>query len=723
MSGARSFETWSPDRRSVARFYSNDGARWDVAIYGDGGEQRLQSKRGVTKAYGEKWAAGMLAARSKPRAGRNGLFGFLTEKKTTYQRDVKGERADLVRAAKAQRAAAKRSEAERKQTQREIQDEYSYKMGARHKRENKPAKPGESFLTAPASALGREKAHKLASRAYMQGYRQNPVGNPTEWPRAYPTKAAAESAWYDSAPGRNDRARYVKRRDGWHIVEGQDNPKNPAAASGPQYRLAVLVASGKVRGPMPLSVAREIVASTPDALKREFSKKNPGGAYPRESHVGERWEYSYRGKKKGVWRDLFATSTIVKDNGATVTFADGRTVPAEALVRSRNPIGPVKGMAPEGTTAAIRKLAARLGVSFARAASLFEASGGSVQKAAALHKSTQKQNPAGLFDSIRPGSRVTIVNRFGQKQSGRAVMRGPAGWVLNLGGKHGTPGIASPENVVAVSKQKAPVSAGQAYIAGRGNPITHVSFTVDKRGRPVAYSIRMPPLGQYQPVRMNLEQAKLLVSTGQAKAVPYRSSAADRRAAAKNPRKPAGRRNPLSAAARLSERFHGRPATEVETVREKVHSHGDLTKLGDLVRIVIDTVTGFKAELNFDTEDPLKIVRLGCSEDGKQLYLRGGDQEVNLKALRMDSPRWIRDRMELGRLHEFPEGEDEGSIVYRTKKKFNNFRITDWWHKAGEVSSKKIGPAARPTLVYDPRSKLLELVGGRYVVQAPGIID
>lgn len=55
-----------------------------------------------------------------------------------------------------------------------------------------------------------------------------------------------------------------------------------------------------------------------------------------------------------------------------------------------------------------------------------------------------------LFSTITSGSRVTIVNRFGQQHTGRAVMRGPAGWVLNMGGKHGTPGIASEENVVRV---------------------------------------------------------------------------------------------------------------------------------------------------------------------------------------------------------------------------------------------------------------------------------
>ena len=55
-----------------------------------------------------------------------------------------------------------------------------------------------------------------------------------------------------------------------------------------------------------------------------------------------------------------------------------------------------------------------------------------------------------LVDTISPGSRVTIVDRFGKQRTGRAVMRGSYGWVLNMGGKHGTPGIASDANTVAV---------------------------------------------------------------------------------------------------------------------------------------------------------------------------------------------------------------------------------------------------------------------------------
>lgn len=64
-----------------------------------------------------------------------------------------------------------------------------------------------------------------------------------------------------------------------------------------------------------------------------------------------------------------------------------------------------------------------------------------------------KANP-NVLDSIRSGDRVTIVNRFGQNHTGRAVMRGPAGWVLNMGGKYGTPGIATNENIVKITPRK-----------------------------------------------------------------------------------------------------------------------------------------------------------------------------------------------------------------------------------------------------------------------------
>jgi hypothetical protein len=68
-----------------------------------------------------------------------------------------------------------------------------------------------------------------------------------------------------------------------------------------------------------------------------------------------------------------------------------------------------------------------------------------------------------LIDLIKPGDKVTILrpggrNRDGSRDytrvTGRATMRGPAGWVLNCDGPHGTPAIADEENIVSVPRLK-----------------------------------------------------------------------------------------------------------------------------------------------------------------------------------------------------------------------------------------------------------------------------
>ena len=80
----------------------------------------------------------------------------------------------------------------------------------------------------------------------------------------------------------------------------------------------------------------------------------------------------------------------------------------------------------------------------------------------------RRHNP-GILDTIHNGMRVTIVDRFGKTHSGKAVIRGPHGWVLNMGGPHGTPGIATPENIVKVAGK--PSGIGGLAITGRyGNP-------------------------------------------------------------------------------------------------------------------------------------------------------------------------------------------------------------------------------------------------------------
>lgn len=64
------------------------------------------------------------------------------------------------------------------------------------------------------------------------------------------------------------------------------------------------------------------------------------------------------------------------------------------------------------------------------------------------------------MDRITFGDRVTIRVPAGvglngiewKERTGSAVFRGEHGWVLNMGGKHGTPGVATTSNFVRVRR-------------------------------------------------------------------------------------------------------------------------------------------------------------------------------------------------------------------------------------------------------------------------------
>lgn len=210
-----------------------------------------------------------------------------------------------------------------------------------------------------------------------------------------------------------------------------------------------------------------------------------------------------------------------------------------------------------------------------------------------------------------------------------------------------------------------------------------------------------PNYTRYPSVTLRLLLEAPAQQVGDAQKKQIRAELAKR---AKNP----GRRNPESAAAELSEKFHGRPADMVRLIIEKLKEHSVLTELAALVQIVVETPTGLLAEMDFKLAPEKDVVYLASSEDGKQLYFRGGDQEANLKAMKMDGPEWVRDNMELGRLAKF---------TYRTKKKMHEFKLIDYWHLPGEETG------YRPIVTYDYRNKALSLAGGQYFVDAAGVIN
>jgi hypothetical protein len=60
-----------------------------------------------------------------------------------------------------------------------------------------------------------------------------------------------------------------------------------------------------------------------------------------------------------------------------------------------------------------------------------------------------------LVSQIRAGDRVTFADHFGQLRVGRAVMPSAhGGWVLNMGGPHGTPAVVDETNIVRVKKAR-----------------------------------------------------------------------------------------------------------------------------------------------------------------------------------------------------------------------------------------------------------------------------
>lgn len=80
-----------------------------------------------------------------------------------------------------------------------------------------------------------------------------------------------------------------------------------------------------------------------------------------------------------------------------------------------------------------------------------------VETARAMHARIavpQMAAAAAALAQIRPGDKVTISNHLGQHRTGRAIFMGTHGYVLNMGGRYGSPGVATVNNIVRVVRPR-----------------------------------------------------------------------------------------------------------------------------------------------------------------------------------------------------------------------------------------------------------------------------
>jgi hypothetical protein len=189
---------------------------------------------------------------------------------------------------------------------------------------------------------------------------------------------------------------------------------------------------------------------------------------------------------------------------------------------------------------------------------------------------------------------------------------------------------------------------------------------------------------------------------------PGKGAAAFKRCNAVAGRKRARKGNPSDAAAAVYEEFHGRPSEEVVTVSEKIHYHEHLAALGELRTLVVQARDGGKVTLS-----KFRKAILCCNEAKTQMFIRGGDQAVDLEAFGI---RTVHEVETLGRVVELAYftrkdhlGDEGGTAVY--------------FHVSGEtIENGKYKMAGwGPDLIYHTVDERLEFSGGSYTIRAEGV--
>lgn len=167
------------------------------------------------------------------------------------------------------------------------------------------------------------------------------------------------------------------------------------------------------------------------------------------------------------------------------------------------------------------------------------------------------------------------------------------------------------------------------------------------------------------------------------------------------------RRNPEESAAERFEFFHGPGAAGagvVTDVTETVYEHSVLSGIGKLKALVILAVDGRTVV----TLEGFQGALLAQDEKGTQLYIKGGNQKVDLKEFGIDGRRAHNSEV-LGACEE---------VVYLTDKTHlrpEDGGKADYHHKFGKKGSRL------PIMIYDVRNQRIEFSGGGYDLPEVGI--
>jgi hypothetical protein len=160
------------------------------------------------------------------------------------------------------------------------------------------------------------------------------------------------------------------------------------------------------------------------------------------------------------------------------------------------------------------------------------------------------------------------------------------------------------------------------------------------------------------------------------------------------------RKNPEGTAAERYEYFHGRQAEIDTTVETKFKEHTVLSGIGKLLKLEIVPLDG----RGIVKVEGFKGALLAQDEKGKQLYIVGGDQSVDISKFGIEQTHELEI---LGQLR---------AVLYFTTK--DHLRPEDGGTAAYDH---KFAKGSMPFVGYDVRNKLLSIQGGGYELPAEGI--